>query len=595
MIILNSSTQRSIVHMDMDCFFVSVSRLINSKLIGKPVIVGGGDRGVVAACSYETRKFGVHSAMPIRTAKRLCPEAIIVRGDYDEYSKRSDEVTQIIKDAVPLYERSSIDEFYMDLSGMDKFFGCYKYAQELREKIIHETGLPISFGMSANKTVSKVATDFIKPNNHKKVDFGDEKNFLAPLSVKRIPMVGDKTYHLLRSMGIELVKTLQEMPIELLQNAFGENGTSIWKKANGIDNSPIEPYTEQKSISTEETFDVDTIDVDMLKNILIAMTEKLCFRVRSEQKLTSCITVKIRYSNFDTHTIQSRIPYTSCDHSIIPRVKELFEKLYNRRMQIRLVGVKFSHLVGGAHQINMFEDREHVVNLYQAMDKMRMLYGENKVQRAAALSYSLRSFNPFNGISSSPAANAVLSDEEFEYLLVINPAKNVGDEIRIIKKYFAKKYQYPKAEKTQPHITLATFRTDESKEISLIDAIEEACRYISPFEIMLNSYNYFPSHTIYVDIKDSSTISDIVTGLKKLKEKPALQGTRYFFSNRAHLTIARGLQKEIFLKAKEDFELRTYQNSFIVGSIVLLKRRTQYEKCIVAKEFEFTSTSAIAV
>jgi len=392
---------RTIVHMDMDCYFVSVSRLLNPKLIGKPVIVGGGERGVVAACSYETRSFGVHSAMPIKLAKRLCPDAIIIRGDYDEYSKRSDEVTQIIKERVPLYERSSIDEFYIDLSGMDKFFGCYRHATELRQTIIKETGLPISFGMSANKTVSKVATDEAKPNNQMKIDYGEEKHFLAPLSVNKIPMVGEKTYHLLRSMGVEKVQTLQDMPMELLQNVLGENGITIWKKANGIDNTPVEPYTEQKSMSTEETFEQDTIDVTMLKNILIAMSEKLCFRLRSENKLTACVTVKIRYSNFDTHTMQCRIPYTSCDHTIIARVKELFDKVYNRRLLIRLVGVRFSHLVGGGHQVNMFEDSEHIINLYQAMDKMRLRFGEDKIHRAAAMSFSLRGFNPFNGLSNS--------------------------------------------------------------------------------------------------------------------------------------------------------------------------------------------------
>ncbi len=404
------SGARTIAHMDMDCFFVSVSRLINPKLIGMPVIVGGGERGVVAACSYETRKFGVHSAMPIKTAKRLCPEAIIIRGDYDEYSKRSDEVTEIIREEVPLYERSSIDEFYMDLSGMDQFFGCFKHATELRQKIIRETGLPISLGMSANKTVSKVATDEAKPNNQLNIKHGDEKKFLGPLSVKKIPMIGEKTYHILRNMGIEKVFTLQQMPMELLQNVLGENGISIWKKASGIDNSPVEPYTEQKSMSQEETFENDTIDLEKLKNILIAMSEKLCFRLRTQNKLAGCVTVKIRYSNFDTHNMQCRIPYTSSDHTIMARVKELFEKLYNRRMLIRLVGVKFSHLVGGGHQVNMFDDNVHILNLYYAMDRLRLKYGEDKIQRAVSLNFSLRGFNPFNGISSSPAASRDADD-----------------------------------------------------------------------------------------------------------------------------------------------------------------------------------------
>ncbi len=395
-------TERTVVHMDLDCFFVSVSRLLHPELNNKPVIVGGGERGVVAACSYEARRFGVHSAMPIKQAKRLCPEAVIVRGDYDAYSKHSDVVNEIICESVPLYERSSIDEFYIDLTGMDRFFGCYKHATELRQRIIRETGLPISFGMSANKTVSKVATDEVKPNNQMQVDYGCEKSFLAPLSVRKIPMVGEKTYTLLRSMGVEKVKTVQEMPVELMERVLGENGTTIWKKANGIDTTPVEPYHEQKSMSTEETFEQDTIDVQRLHHILIAMTEKLCFRLRSEHKITSCITVKIRYSNFDTHTMQCRIPYTSCDHTIIKHAKELFTKLFNRRMLIRLIGVKFSHLVGGGHQINLFEDSEEIINLYQAMDRMRLRFGEDKIHRAAAMSFSLRGFNPFNGLSNSP-------------------------------------------------------------------------------------------------------------------------------------------------------------------------------------------------
>ena len=194
---------RVVVHMDLDTFFVSVERLKDSRLMHKPVLVGGtGDRAVVASCSYEARAFGVHSAMPMRQAKMLCPEAIIVRGDYEHYSKYSNMVTEIIHEKVPLYEKSSIDEFYIDMTGMDKFFGTYTYVQELRNRVIKETGLPLSFGLSENKTVSKVATGEAKPNNHLKIEYGIEKSFLAPLSVRKIPMVGEVTAQLLRKMGI---------------------------------------------------------------------------------------------------------------------------------------------------------------------------------------------------------------------------------------------------------------------------------------------------------------------------------------------------------------------------------------------------------
>ena len=380
---------RTIVHMDLDSFFVSVSRLENTALHNKPVIVGGtSDRGVVAACSYEARAFGVHSAMPIKLARRLCPDAIIIRGDYDRYSYYSEVVTDIIKEDVPVYEKSSIDEFYIDMTGMDRFFGCYNYTSELRQRIMKETGLPISFGLSENKTVSKVATGEAKPNGQKKIDFGDEKVFLGPLSIKKIPMVGDKTYTLLRSMGVERVYTLQEMPPDLLTKVLGENGFVLWKKANGIDNTPVEPYSERKSISTEETFEQDTADVVFLKSLLVKMTEKLAFQLRSENKLTACITVKIRYSNFDTHTTQSRISYTSSDHTLIAKAKELFDKLYERRMLIRLIGIRFSHLVGGGNQINLFEDSEEIINLYQAMDHLRKKFGNAAVSRAVGLKYN---------------------------------------------------------------------------------------------------------------------------------------------------------------------------------------------------------------
>ena len=395
-------SSRNIVHIDLDSFFVSVERLINPKLIGKPVLVGGtSDRGVVASCSYEAREFGIHSAMPMRQAKQLCPDAIIVKGDSAEYSKYSDIITEMIKETVPLYEKTSIDEFYMDLTGMDKFFGCYKLATELRQRIIKETNLPISFAMSANKTVSKVGTGEAKPNGQKQIEWGTEKEFLAPLSIRKIPMVGDKTYQLLRGMGVMWIRTLQEMPLELLQQVLGENGTVIWRKAQGVDNSPVEPYSERKSISTERTFDKDTIDVKYLKGLLIGMTEKLAFQLRSEQQLTACVTVKIRYSDFNTYTMQARIPYTSLDHLLIEKVKELFDKLYQKRMLIRLIGIRFSHLVHGGHQYNLFDQTPEQVQLCVAMDQIRKRYGDKAVARAAGTGFNMRHMNPFNGIKRS--------------------------------------------------------------------------------------------------------------------------------------------------------------------------------------------------
>ena len=390
---------RPILHLDLDTFFVSVERLMDSRLSGKPIIIGGtGDRGVVAACSYETRKFGVHSAMPMRMARELCPEAIVIRGNSANYSKYSNLVTDVIKEDVPVYEKTSVDEFYVDLTGMDRFFGNFKFASELRDKVIRETGLPISFGLSINKTVSKVATGEAKPNNKIYVQKGLERPFLAPLSVRKIPMVGEKTYQTLRNLGVRRIQTLQEMPLEMMQSVMGKHGSIIWHKAQGVDQSPVLPYQERKSISTERTFAKDTIDMVKLEGIIVAMTENLAYQLRRGDKLTSCITVKIRYSDFNTHTLQARIPYTAADHILIPKVKELFKRLYDRRLLVRLIGVRCSHLVGGGYQMNLFEESEELSNLYSAMDHIRQRFGDRSVLRAVSLgAKTIGRTNPFNG------------------------------------------------------------------------------------------------------------------------------------------------------------------------------------------------------
>jgi DNA polymerase-4 len=318
-------------------------------------------------------------------ARLLCADAVVVRGDMELYSKYSHLVTEIIAGQAPLYEKASVDEFYIDITGMDRFFGCLKWTKELRQSIIKHTGLPLSFGLSVNKTVSKIATGEAKPNGEKEVPDKVVKPFLFPLSINKIPMIGDKTYHLLRSMGIDTIGTLSMIPPEMMEKVLGKNGIVIWKKANGIDNTPVRPRSEQKSISTERTFEQDTIDVSNMKDLLAGMVEKLAFEMRQKQRLTSCVTVKIRYSNFDTHTLQKRIPYTAFDHQLIPVTKELFERLYRRRMLIRLIGVRFSHLVQGVQQLNMFEDTPGSVNLYKSIDKLRNRYGKNSVQRAAGM------------------------------------------------------------------------------------------------------------------------------------------------------------------------------------------------------------------
>jgi DNA polymerase IV len=377
---------RNIIHLDLDTFFVSVERLQHSDLLGKPVIIGGmSDRGVVASCSYEARRFGVSSAMPMKMAKMLCRDAVFIRGDMETYSRYSHMVTDIIAARAPLYEKASIDEHYIDVTGMDRFFGLLKWSHELRSTIIKSTGLPISFGLSVNKTVSKIATGEAKPNGEIQVLLDGVKPFLAPLSIRKIPGIGEKTYPLLRSMGVTNIDTLSRIPCEMMERVMGKNGIVLWERANGIDNTPVRPYSESKSVSTETTFEQDTTDIVRMKEILVKMIEKLAFELREQQKLTACVTVKIRYSNFDTHTIQQQVPYTAFDHVLIPLVKEMFDKLYQRRMLIRLIGVRFSKLVPGNQQLNMFEDSVEMINLYQAMDKIRMKYGSTAIRRAVAL------------------------------------------------------------------------------------------------------------------------------------------------------------------------------------------------------------------
>ncbi len=393
-------TTKSIIHLDLDTFFVSAERRSDSRLIGKPVIVGGlGDRGVVAACSYETRPFGVHSGMSMKVARQLCPQAIVIKGNASTYTKLSHEVTEIIQNNVPSFEKASVDEFYADLTGMDRFFGINQFARELQANIMKETKLPISFGLSQNKVVSKIATGEGKPYAQKIIAAGTEKNFLAPLTVNKIPMIGSKTFQKLLNLGVRKVETIQKMPVEVLESVLGKNGRTIWKRANGIDNPPLVPFHERKSISTERTFNRDTIDMTRLHATLVAMAESLAYQLRRGNKLTSNVSVKIRYSDFQTYSKQAKIQYTSADHILIPKVEELFRQLYSRRMLIRLIGVRFSGLVGGHYQINLFDDSEDMLNLYNSLDKIKNRFGEGSVKRAVTMDVKTigRMGNPFNG------------------------------------------------------------------------------------------------------------------------------------------------------------------------------------------------------
>jgi DNA polymerase-4 len=394
---------RHIAHFDLDAFFVSVECLKNAKLKGRPLLVGGsGDRGVVAACSYEARRFGIHSAMPIRLARRLCPEAIVIRGDMECYGKYSRLVTDIMQDTVPLFEKASIDEFYIDLSGMNKFYGSSLFAKELKQKVLNESGLVVSYGLASNKLVSKVATDHIKPDGQLEIALGKEKTFLAPLSVAKLPGIGKETAYKLIRRGVETIHTLSEIPVEMLETMLGATGIDLWRKANGLDDSPVIPWRDQKSISTEHTFETDTTNLGFLHRELVRMTESVAFQLRSQDRLAGCITVKLRYSSFDTVVRQKTIDFTSADHLFLAAAQNLFDRLYDRRLLIRLLGVRLTHLIPGNYQIRLYEDTQESVRLYQSIDSIRRRYGETLVMRAAGLRTTARPTGPTSGPTSGP-------------------------------------------------------------------------------------------------------------------------------------------------------------------------------------------------
>lgn len=378
-----------IAHFDLDAFFVSVEILKNPALKGKPLIVGGdGQRGIVAACSYEARTFGIQSAMPSLTAKRLCPQAIFIRGSHAEYSHYSRLVTSLIAGRVPVFEKASIDEFYVDLTGMEKFFGVSQYTNDLRSTIIRETGLPISYGLSTSKLVSKMATNEAKPNGYLEIPPGNETAFLWPLAVEKIPMVGKQTEHQLKSMGIYTIEQLAKTPVDVLEKALGKWGDGLWKRANGLYHSPVEPYSEQKSISRENTFDEDKSDAVFLHNELVRLTEKAAYDLRSEEKLAGCVTVKIKYADFDVTTKQEMIAYTALDDVLLEKVQDIFKKAYKGDRKIRLLGVRFSQLIPFTMQMNLFDKSEEKLQLYQTIDAIKNQFGSGAVTKATVVKKS---------------------------------------------------------------------------------------------------------------------------------------------------------------------------------------------------------------
>ena len=381
---MHPSSSHIIAHFDLDSFFVSVEYIRDPSLKGKAVIVGGqNERGIVTTCSYEARKFGVHSAMPMKTAMRLCPHAIVVKGTYAEYSRYSKWVTEIISSRAPLFEKASIDEFYIDLSGMDTFFNPLQWTIDLRELIIKETGLPISFGLARNKMVAKMATNEAKPNGFLQVPDGKEKEFLSSLELNKIPGVGEQTSQVLQHHGFRFIRDIYNATPETMEKILGKWGYDLWNRAQGNHHSTITPYHESKSISTENTFEENVSDVNRLMNEIVRMTERITFELRKEAKVAGCITVKLRYPDFETTSRQTSIAYTCADDEIIPVAKGLFHKLYKKGKPVRLLGVRLSDLTNNALQTNLFQNAEKKNILYKAIDDVRKRFGTGSVRRAA--------------------------------------------------------------------------------------------------------------------------------------------------------------------------------------------------------------------
>ncbi len=375
---------RIIFHLDLDAFFVSVERIFNPALAGKPVIVGGDPqgRGVVAACSYEARAFGLHSAMPIRIAFKLCPNGIYLHGHYDEYVNYSKAVKNILEKYAPIIQQASIDEFYMDFTGCQAMYGpFYNFALSIQSEIENKLSLPCSIGIGTNKTIAKIASDFKKPKGVTFVEPGDEKDFLSILPVERIPGVGKKTLQYLNNRGIYTVGEIANLPQDFFAAAFGKFGIDLWKKANGMGTEYLTLDHEQKSISKETTFGNDVNSKNLIENIIFEIAGKVCQTLRDNNFHASTVTVKIRHSDFKTYTRSRTIKHTSDDKIIFETALDLFRKSYTRRVSLRLIGIKLTGFSLSSYQENLFDRTEAArKRLIEAVNSIRNKYGYTSIQ-----------------------------------------------------------------------------------------------------------------------------------------------------------------------------------------------------------------------
>ena len=388
---LTPQTDTSILHVDMDAFFVSVELLERPELRGKPVVVGGrpDQRGVVTAASYEARKYGIQSAMPLRTAGRLCPHAIFLDGQHAKYTQWSDRVATILTNFSPVVEMVSIDEAYLDLAGTERLHGPpFAAADKLLRNITRTTGLPCSGGLASTRLVAKVASDQGKPRGLVWVPAGSEGRFLAPLPVRKIPGIGKVTERALRALGIETVEQIAAQPQEKLEKIFGQWGTALYRKARGGDSYEFVVDAEPKSISQNHTFNEDTDDSAALTAVLSHLSQKACKRLREAGLAASTLTLTIRYAGFDTHTRSKSLgESTALDVGINAVFQELFQKHRDQCRKVRLLGVSLSNFSHGGEQLDLLqaERREKLQKLTQAADRLRDRFGFSKVQFGGSL------------------------------------------------------------------------------------------------------------------------------------------------------------------------------------------------------------------
>ncbi len=363
----------------MDAFFVSVERILDPSLEGKPVVVGGDPhgRGVVAACSYEARQFGLHSAMPIRTAFRLCPQGIYLHGHGKEYGRFSRAVKRLLERYFPIVQQASIDEFYLDFTGCEKIYGePVQFAQRLQNEIWDKLHLPSSIGIASNKTIAKIASDYKKPRGITFVPNGKEKEFLAPLPIERIPGIGKATFPMLRSRGFKIVGDIANASPDYLSALLGKFGTDLWEKTNGKGNDILVTGHERKSISKETTFDKDLVSKPKIEAILFELVSEACQLLRNENWQTSTVSIKLRYTDFVTLTRARTIEPTDDDKVVYEIAKDLFEKSFNRRVGIRLIGIHLNKLNHFTEQCILFEDNETIrKRMLRAVMKIRDKYG----------------------------------------------------------------------------------------------------------------------------------------------------------------------------------------------------------------------------